>query len=48
LALSTVGGFIKRKRETGSVSPAKFGGHRDICPCTAYRSGKGARSRTAG
>jgi len=28
LALSTVGGFIRRKRETGSVSPAKFGGHR--------------------
>jgi transposase len=28
LALSTVGGFIKRKRETGSVSPAKFGGHK--------------------
>src|SRR4249920_3602642 len=28
LALSTVGGFVKRKRETGSVSPAKFGGHR--------------------
>jgi transposase len=28
LTLSTVGGFIKRKRETGSVSPAKFGGHK--------------------
>jgi transposase len=28
LALSTVGGFIKRKRDTGSVSPAKFGGHK--------------------
>ena len=28
LALSTVGGFIRRKRETGSVSPAKFGGHK--------------------
>src|SRR5215469_4153328 len=27
LALSTVGGFIKRKCETGSVSPDKFGGH---------------------
>jgi putative transposase len=26
LALSTVGGFIRRKRETDSVSPAKFGG----------------------
>jgi transposase len=26
MALSTVGGFIKRKRETGSVSPDKFGG----------------------
>src|ERR1700730_3002640 len=25
MALSTVGGFIKRKRETGSVSPDKFG-----------------------
>ena len=24
----TVGGFIRRKRETGSVSPAKFGGHK--------------------
>jgi transposase len=28
LALSTVGGFIRRKRETGSVSPAKFAGHK--------------------
>ena len=28
LALSTVGRFIRRKRETGSVSPAKFGGHK--------------------
>ena len=28
LALSTVGGSIRRKRETGSVSPAKFGGHK--------------------
>src|ERR1700758_928245 len=28
MALSTVGGFIKRKRETGSVSPDKFGGDR--------------------
>ena len=28
MALSTVGGFIKRKRETGSVSPAKFGGYK--------------------
>jgi transposase len=27
LALSPVGGFIKRKRETGSVSPGKFGGY---------------------
>src|SRR5258708_40269684 len=26
MALSTVGGFIKRKRETGSVSPDKLGG----------------------
>jgi transposase len=28
IALSTVGGFIKRKRETGSVSPEKFGGYK--------------------
>ena len=28
LALSTVGRFIKRKRETGSVEPDKFGGHK--------------------
>jgi len=28
LALITIGGFIRRKRETGSVSPAKFGGHK--------------------
>ena len=28
MALSTVGGFIKRKRETGSVSPDKFGASR--------------------
>jgi len=28
LAISTVGGFIRRKRETGSVSSAKFGGHK--------------------
>src|SRR5580704_11524643 len=27
MALSTVGGFIKRKRETGSVRPDKFGDH---------------------
>jgi hypothetical protein len=27
LALSIVGRFIKRKCKTGSVSPAKFGGH---------------------
>ena len=28
MALSTVGGFIKRKRETGSISPDKFGGYK--------------------
>jgi transposase len=28
LALSTVGGYIRRKRETGSVSPDKFGGYK--------------------
>jgi transposase len=28
LALSTVGNFIKRKRATGRVSPAKFGGYK--------------------
>jgi transposase len=28
MALSTVGGIIKRRRETGSVSPAKFGGYK--------------------
>jgi transposase len=28
MALSTVGGFIKRKRETGSVGPDKFGGYK--------------------
>src|ERR1700694_1167043 len=28
MALSTVGGFIKRKRETGSVSQDKFGGYK--------------------
>ena len=28
LSLSTVGRFIRRKRETGSVSPAKFGGYK--------------------
>jgi transposase len=28
MALSTIGGFIKRKRETGSVSPDKFGGYK--------------------
>jgi len=28
IALSTVGGFIRRKRETGSVSPGKFGGYK--------------------
>lgn len=28
IALSTVGGFIRRKRETGSVSPDKFGGYK--------------------
>jgi transposase len=28
MALSAVGGFIRRKRETGSVSPDKFGGYK--------------------
>src|SRR3977135_4750125 len=28
MALSAVGGFIKRKPETGSVSPDKFGGYK--------------------
>jgi transposase len=28
MALSTVGGFIRRRRETGSVSPDKFGGYK--------------------
>jgi hypothetical protein len=28
LFLSTLGGFIKRKRETGRVSPDKFGGYK--------------------
>jgi len=28
MALSTIGGFIRRKRETGSVSPHKFGGYK--------------------
>src|SRR5260370_36360051 len=28
MAWSTVGDFIKRKRETGSVSPGKFGGYK--------------------
>src|SRR5260370_31224544 len=32
MALSTVGGFIKRKRETGSVSPDKFGGEKTFTP----------------
>src|SRR5215470_19289399 len=41
LALSTVGGFIRRKRETGSVSPWR---PQDICACTAHRSGQEARS----
>jgi transposase len=28
LSLSTVGRFIRRKRETGSICPDKFGGHK--------------------
>src|ERR1700680_3355373 len=28
MALSTVGEFMKRKRETGSISPDKFGGYK--------------------
>src|SRR5258708_36525851 len=28
MALSTVGGFIKRNRETGGFSPDNFGGHK--------------------
>src|ERR1700693_1292552 len=28
MALSTVGGFIRRKRETGSISAHKFGGYK--------------------
>jgi transposase len=40
MALSTVGGFIKRKRETGSFSPDKFGGYKTFSlePYTIYRS----------
>src|SRR5258708_37206047 len=34
MALSTVGGFIKRKRETGSISPDKFGGYKTFKPKT--------------
>jgi len=39
MALSTVGGFIKRKRETGRVSPDKFGGYKTFAlePHTARR-----------
>src|SRR5258706_9122194 len=33
MALSTVGGIIKRKRETGSVSPDKFGGDKNFRRC---------------
>jgi transposase len=36
MALSTVGGFIKRKRETGSVRPDKFGGYKHQCQSTIY------------
>src|SRR5260370_34579708 len=37
MALNTVGGIIKRKRETGSVSPDKIGGSKTftIVPHTA-------------
>src|SRR5260370_28784526 len=28
MALRTVGGFIKRKHDTGTVSPVKFGAHK--------------------
>jgi transposase len=48
LALSTVGGFIERKRETGSVSPAKFGGHKTFALAPHTDLVKGARSGTAG
>jgi 'Paired box' domain len=37
MALSTVGGFIRRKRETGSVGPDKFGGFKATVP----RNGSG-------
>jgi transposase len=36
LALSAIGGFIKRKRETGSVSPGQIWWPQDICACTAH------------
>src|SRR3981189_46531 len=41
MALSTVGGFIKRKRETGSVSPDKFGGYKtfSLAPTISNRHG---------
>src|SRR5258708_37234329 len=41
MALSTVGGFIKRKRETGRVSPDKFGGDKTFTPCPQTNRGKG-------
>src|SRR5258706_1123708 len=58
MALSTVGGIIKRKRETGSVSPDKFGGSNkrrtlsDKVGMARYRrrhsSTSRARSRSSG
>src|SRR5258706_9548715 len=41
MALSTVGGFIKRKRETGSVSPDKFGGYKTFTLEAHTERGKG-------
>src|SRR5258705_11069704 len=40
MALSTVGGFIKRKRETGSVSPDKFGGDKTFTRVAPINRGK--------
>ena len=48
LALSTVGGFIRRKRETGSVSPAKFGGHKTFALAPHTDLVKKARGGTTG
>jgi hypothetical protein len=42
VSLSSVGRFLRLKRDTGSVSPAKFGGHKPYALAAYRKLSKGA------